>query len=76
MAQSAGTFTAAGGHMAEVLFFGAAPGYPGLNQVNVRVPSGVEPDSAGSAARPAVGVGLIYLGRPSNVVIIAVAVKF
>jgi uncharacterized protein (TIGR03437 family) len=65
-----------GGHIAEVLFFGAAPGYPGLNQVNVRVPRGVEPDSVGSLARPTVGVTLIYLGRPSNDVTIPVAVKF
>ena len=52
-----------GGQMAEVLFFGVAPGYPGYYQLNFRVPSGVGPG-------PAVPVRLIYIGRPSNAVMI------
>jgi uncharacterized protein (TIGR03437 family) len=54
-----------GGYVAEVLWFGDAPGRSGLNQINVRVPSHV-------SAKPAVAVRMIYLERPSNQVTFAV----
>jgi hypothetical protein len=54
-----------GGLLAEVLYFGPAPGYPASSQVNFRVPNRV-------TSRDAVPVRLLYLSRPSNQVTISV----
>jgi hypothetical protein len=56
---------AIGGRLAAVQMVSQAPGVPGVNQVRVRVPTGVEPGSA-------VAVRLTYVDRPSNEVTIAV----
>jgi uncharacterized protein (TIGR03437 family) len=54
-----------GGIPAEVLYSGAAPGYVGLDQITLRLPSGV-------AAGPAVAVEVIAGGASSNFATIAV----
>src|SRR5262249_7743617 len=54
-----------GGLMANVLWFGASPGYVGLNQVSVLAPGGI-------ARRPAVSVHLNAFDRPSSEVTIRV----
>lgn len=56
---------AVSGRLAEIQYFGEAPGYPAYSQVNFRVPDGIRPG-------PAVPVRLIYLGRSSNEVTMAV----
>jgi len=54
-----------GGRMADVLWFGNTPGYPGLNQMNVHIPNAL-------AAGNAVSVRTSYFNRPSNAVSIAI----
>jgi hypothetical protein len=53
-----------GARSARVVFFGDAPGYPGLNQINLVVPDGI--------AAGAVPVRMDYLARPSNQVTLAI----
>ena len=48
-----------------MLYYGAAPGYPGYYQVDFAVSDGVPPG-------PTVSVRLTYVGRSSNAVAIGV----
>jgi len=57
-----------GGVNAKVIFSGLAPGFVGLNQVNVQVPDGVAPGDA-------VPVVLTIGGVTSNTVTIAIAAQ-
>ncbi len=43
---------AVGGQLAEILYFGDAPGYPGYFQINFEVPAGVTPGSSVPVANP------------------------
>ena len=76
---------AVGGRLAQIQFFGDAPGYPGYYQVNFQAPAGIAAGSRypgyyqvnvhvpdGDSPGAAVSVPLTYLGRPSNEVTIAV----
>ena len=56
---------AIGGRLAAVLAMSTVPGAPDVNQVRVRVPSGIAPG-------PAVPVRLTYADRPRNTVTMAV----
>jgi len=56
---------AVGGRLAEIRYFGDAPGYRSYSQVNFRVPDSITPGIA-------VPVRLMHLGRSSNEVTIAV----
>jgi uncharacterized protein (TIGR03437 family) len=58
-------YVSIGGRMADLVFFGDAPGYPGYYQVNFRVPVGLE-------AGAVIPVRLNYLDRPSNDVTLAI----
>jgi uncharacterized protein (TIGR03437 family) len=49
------------GHLAEVLYFGKAPGFDSLNQINIRLP-GLAPGPRLASLR------LSYLERSSNFV--------
>jgi hypothetical protein len=42
---------AVGGRLAQILYFGDAPGYPGYSQVSFRVPAGVASASAVNLSR-------------------------
>jgi uncharacterized protein (TIGR03437 family) len=55
-----------GGRMAEVLWFGNTPGYPGLNQINVKVSNGV-------AAGSSISVWMNYIDRPGITISMAIA---
>jgi hypothetical protein len=54
-----------GGIRAEVLFFAQASRFAGLNEIDVRVPSGV-------VVGPAVSVRFTYMERPSNEVTVSI----